>query len=342
MAPPRPLALAVACTGALLPARPAAARIHLQGIEQLASSSLAAEPFTSLSPFADVRPSDWAYQALTGLIERHGCVAGYADGSFGGQRAMTRFEAAALLNACLDRVSEVSDELRRLMAEFEKELSMLKGRVDGLEARVGELEASRFSTTTRLKGEVSFILAGSPDFDTPRPEPDGSRPPRPDRTTFNDDLRLFLDTSFSGRDLLRIRLRSGNLSRLPFREGIFTLARVTGGGEAIRVERFVYAVPVGESVTLTLGPLARNNEMLSFLPTAYRSGVLDFFNLAGASGLYNKATGAGVGISWRQPVETGRPRLTFDASYVAANGFADAAIGAFDSASGINATTQLG
>ena len=57
---------------------------------------------------------------------------------------MTRFEAAALLNACLDRVTEVTDELKRLMKEFEKELAIIKGRVDGLEARVGELEATQF------------------------------------------------------------------------------------------------------------------------------------------------------------------------------------------------------
>ena len=57
---------------------------------------------------------------------------------------MTRFEAAALLNACLDRVTEVTDELRRLLKEFETELAILKGRVDGLEARVGELEATQF------------------------------------------------------------------------------------------------------------------------------------------------------------------------------------------------------
>ena len=76
------------------------------------------------------------------LIERYGCVAGYPNGTYRGNRAMTRFEAAALLNACLDRVTEVTDELKRLMIEFEKELAILKGRVDGLEARVGELEAT--------------------------------------------------------------------------------------------------------------------------------------------------------------------------------------------------------
>ena len=46
----------------------------------------------------------------------------------------------------------MTDELRRLMAEFETELAILKGRVDGLEAKVGELEATQFSTTTKLKG----------------------------------------------------------------------------------------------------------------------------------------------------------------------------------------------
>ena len=55
---------------------------------------------------------------------------------------MTRYEAAALLNACLDRVTEVTDELKRLLKEFETGLAILKGRVDGLEARVGELEAA--------------------------------------------------------------------------------------------------------------------------------------------------------------------------------------------------------
>ncbi|MCP9814461.1 iron uptake porin, partial [Synechococcus lacustris] len=65
---------------------------------------------------------------------------------------------AALLNACLDRVTEITDELRRLMKEFEKELAITKARVDGLEAKVGELQATQFSTTTKLKGQVRFVM----------------------------------------------------------------------------------------------------------------------------------------------------------------------------------------
>jgi len=71
---------------------------------------------------------------------------------------LSRYEAAALLNACLDRVSEVTDELKRLMREFEAELALLRGRVDGLEARVGELEALQFSTTTRLMGVTAMYI----------------------------------------------------------------------------------------------------------------------------------------------------------------------------------------
>ena len=87
---------------------------------------------------------------MANLVEQYGCVAGYPNGTFRGNRAMTRYEAAALLNACLDRITEVTDELRRLLKEFETELAIL-GVVDGLEACVGELEATQFSTTTKLK-----------------------------------------------------------------------------------------------------------------------------------------------------------------------------------------------
>ena len=115
---------------------------------------------TSVNQFSDLRPSDWAYQALSNLVEKYGCVAGYPDGTYKGGQAMTRYEAAALLNACLDRVTEVTDELQRLMDEFKKELAVLKGRVDGLEAKVGTLEAQQFSTTTKLSGLATFVIGG--------------------------------------------------------------------------------------------------------------------------------------------------------------------------------------
>ena len=53
---------------------------------------------TSVTQLSDVKPTDWAYQALSNLVEKYGCVAGYPNGTYKGQQAMTRYEAAALLN----------------------------------------------------------------------------------------------------------------------------------------------------------------------------------------------------------------------------------------------------
>ncbi|MCP9929044.1 S-layer homology domain-containing protein, partial [Cyanobium sp. CH-040] len=54
--------------------------LNLAAIEQYAGPALSGEQVTSISQFSDVRPTDWAYQALSNLIERYGCVAGYPDG----------------------------------------------------------------------------------------------------------------------------------------------------------------------------------------------------------------------------------------------------------------------
>merc|ERR1712196_602963 len=154
------LLVAPAALGLLAPVAANAADINVDAMAEYAPSSQK-EQVTSITQFSDVYPTDWAYQALSNLIERYGCVAGYPNGTYRGNRAMTRFEAAALLNACLDRVTEVTDELKRLMKEFEKELAIVKGRVDGLEARVGELEATQFSTTTKLKGQATFVIGAN-------------------------------------------------------------------------------------------------------------------------------------------------------------------------------------
>jgi len=141
------LLLAPAALGLMAPVAASAADLNVAGVRQYTTSE---EQVTSITQFSDVKPTDWAYQALSNLIERYGCVAGYPNGTYKGGQAMTRYEAAALLNACLDRVTEGTDEVKRLVKEFEKELAVLKGRVDSVEAKVGQLEATQFSTTTKL------------------------------------------------------------------------------------------------------------------------------------------------------------------------------------------------
>ena len=149
------LMLAPVALGMVAPVAASAADLNIAAVNQYSS-----EQVTSVSQLSDVQPTDWAYQALSNLVERYGCVAGYPNGTYGGGKAMTRFEAAALLNACLDRVSEVTDEIKRLQSEFSQELAVIRGRVDKLEAQVGQLEATQFSTTTKLRGETRWVLGG--------------------------------------------------------------------------------------------------------------------------------------------------------------------------------------
>lgn len=58
--------------------------------KQTAPTATFENQFTSVSQLSDVQPTDWAFQALQSLIERYGVIAGYPDGTYRGNRAITR------------------------------------------------------------------------------------------------------------------------------------------------------------------------------------------------------------------------------------------------------------
>ncbi|MDB9495311.1 iron uptake porin [Spirulina major CS-329] len=169
----------------------------------------------------DVSPNDWAYAALRDLVNRYDCIKGYPDSTFRGDRALSRYEFAAALNACMQVIeqtlAEIGDRfatqedlesLRRLTQEFETELATLSTQVDDLEERVQFLEDSQFSTTTKLFGQTtiglqgrsrgSFNLGGNTFEDT-------ENNINVIHTTY---LSLF--TQFNPRSLLLTTLNSGN------------------------------------------------------------------------------------------------------------------------------------
>ena len=323
------LMLAPVALGMVAPVAANAADLNMAAVNQYASS----EQVTSINQLSDVQPTDWAYQALNNLVERYGCVAGYPNGTYGGGRAMTRYEAAALLNACLDRVTEVTDELKRLTDEFRNELTVIQGRVSKLEAQVGQLEATQFSTTTKLRGEASFVLGNVDDYQTKGGDVT--------HAAFNYDLRLNLDTSFTGKDLLRTRLRSANFSSDPFgsSSSLFKLDKAdnTSGdtGNEVVIDRLYYQFPAfNNKATLTAGAIVRNTEM-SWIPTAYKSDILDFFSAAGTPGVYNEATGAGFGVQY------GKKGFVAAVNYVAQAG-QDSTRGEFDETGALNTLAQIG
>jgi hypothetical protein len=197
---------------------------------------------TSVSQLRDVEPNAWAYEALRSLVERYGCIVGYPDRTYRGQRAMTRWEFAAGLNACLNVIErliqdnitvlkEDLDKLTRLAQEFQAELSALGARVDNLEKRTAFLEDHQFSTTTKLSGLTFLNITGasaggdvrvdatnlnvplefrSPGRDPATGQPIVSKQPNNSQITFSFLTWLTFSTSFTGKDTLVTQLAAGN------------------------------------------------------------------------------------------------------------------------------------
>jgi Carbohydrate-selective porin, OprB family/S-layer homology domain len=265
---------------------------------------------TSVSQFSDVQPTDWAFQALQSLVERYGCIAGYPNGSYRGNRALTRYEFAAGLNACLDRVNEliatatadlVTKEdlatLQRLQEEFSAELATLRGRVDALEARTAELEANQFSTTTKLVGEAIFAVS----------DVFGDTAGQDNNTVLQNRVRLDLQTSFTGRDVLHTRLATGNAGNFNIGasgsgEGTQTF-NITGDPDNrndVFLDWLAYYVPIGPAqlyVAATGGIhsdyAATNNPYFE----DYDGGNGALSTFASESPIYRIGGGAGASLS---------------------------------------------
>ncbi|MEO1802117.1 MAG: iron uptake porin [Cyanobacteria bacterium J06629_2] len=236
-----------------------ATKVSAQTVE---SYSADLKQITNVNQLRDVSPTDWAYEALRSLVDRYGCISGFPNQTYRGSQPLSRYEFAAGLNSCLNQIERliatsetVSSEdlatVNRLSQEFEAELASIGGRVDEIESRTAVLEDSQFSTTTKLNGEASFALSqvfgdekadGSGDLDSV--------------TVFNFRSRLNFDTSFTGRDLLKVRLDA--LNTVPFGPGEGDDPNVTGTNMtrtafdegtdgSVRIGKLYYTFALGDS-----------------------------------------------------------------------------------------------
>ena len=194
--------------------------------QDVIGQTIVGQNVTSVSQFSDVRPTDWAFIALQSLVERYGCLSGYPDSTFRGNQATSRYEFAAGLNACINKINEIvasglADKvskadlasLKKLQEEFSSEIAILRDQVEAIDARTTKLEAQQFSTTTKLSGQaIVAVSAGGSNTNnllsaTNQPYPNNFGKAN---TTVISRVRLFLNTSFTGDDLLVTRLDVGN------------------------------------------------------------------------------------------------------------------------------------
>lgn len=250
----------------------------------LGDSSNPLAQFTPITQLSDVQPTDWAYQALQSLVERYGCIVGYPDSTFRGQRALTRFEFAAGVNACLDRISallaastadlatkEDLATLQRLQEKFAAELAALRGRVDTLEARTAELEANQFSITTKLAGNGYFTVS----------DVFGDDVGEGNNTVFQYRSRLIFTTSFFGEDQLGVILQAGNYERFSQPGNEVRLAGEASTDGNIVLDTLNYIFPIGDRALVALFGNAAGLDSLGF-------GVITPFDIGAARGAISR------------------------------------------------------
>ena len=266
---------------------------------------------TSVNQLSDVSPTDWAFQALQSLIERYGCISGYPDGTFRGNRAMTRYEFAAGVNQCLDRITELiaaatadvitTDDLailERLQEEFAAELAEIQNRVDLLEARTDSLESEQFSTTTKLGGQIIFYVA----------DIFGEDAADENNTVFQYRSRLSLRASFTGKDLLKISLNAGNFTKFntatEFPLGSSgntdeTILLFGGGGGRLAAGGISYRFPVNDRL-LAVFSVSSDDRNISGVITpgssAITGGISNYGRLNTMS--HTISLDSGIGLQW--------------------------------------------
>ncbi len=284
---------------------------------------------TSVSQLSDVKPTDWAFQALQSLVERYGCIAGYPDKTYRGNRAMTRYEFAAGLNSCMDRVNDLIaasgdtvkkgdlDTLRKLQEQFAAELATLRGRVDGLETKVATLEKQQFSTTTKLQGEVIFAISGA--LGDRKATASGVGGAVVDKnTTFSDRVRFGLVTSFTGRDTLYTRLNARNVPNTGTSVGT-NMGRLSfgdGGDNSIAVDKAYYRFPLGKGrATVDATGLEFYNNMENFNGQLASDGTGSISRFGRFNPIYRYAQG-GAGLTVNYPLTSS---IGLSAGYSAKN-----------------------
>ena len=263
---------------------------------------------TNVNQLRDVSPADWAYEALRSLVDRYGCIAGYPNQTYRGNQALSRYEFAAGLNACLTQIErlvasseavvrEDIDTISRLTQEFEAELATIGGRIDSIEGRTAFLEDNQFSATTKLQGEVAFTIAqafgeeqASDLFDD---DIDEESDDLDSQVVFNNKVRLQFVSSFTGTDQLITRLTSGNIAN--------SFQNETGTREG----RFAYDGPDGNDVIIdrlhyNFGVFDGNLQVTAMAVLAAHHFYAETFNAGLNTG--GGATGALTRFGERNPI----------------------------------------
>lgn len=147
-------------------------------VSPLFATPALAQPLTA-AELRDLPPNHWAYRAVQQLVERYGVMGGYPDATFRGDRAVSRYELAAVLAQVMQRMDKLSAgaapvrpgaparpaeldraTLEKLKSEFRAELVALEARVKTNEGVIAELsERIKGLSNVKVTGDISTLFA---------------------------------------------------------------------------------------------------------------------------------------------------------------------------------------
>ena len=322
-------------------------QLNLESVQEYSIAQSA-----TIRDFSDVYPTDWAYQALAKLVDTYGCVSGFPDGTFRGNQPMTRFEMAAVLNSCLDSISakmdmmdeemkmksmEDMDTLERLMASFEEQLITLKGSMDGLDAKVSELEDNQFSTTTKASFKIATDFTyfasddkkarkGSYDADGMYVEAQAKETEDNSGLSLSSKAEVKFKTSFTGSDKLTFKIKGDVMSVTNDYLFLGNFYDSPSGHTNAEFSGFTYETGLdlgGMTANLILGTDYADFDGLVGLDTYYGGGGYDGY---GSDGPFGDHGDSGIGASL-ELLSSDAGTLTASASYAVDKGAASNQMG---------------
>jgi Carbohydrate-selective porin, OprB family len=309
-----------------------------------ATTEPTAEQINQATEATEVKPGDWAYQTLQALGNKYGCNTPngtqtlsreeFATSLNGCVQSMEQLVARRKPRRAIKKrrpatpsvvtpppaapealppppeptpvappapvepqVSQQDlDQLKGLIQSFNTELQAVDGRIQALDAKVTKIKDQSFSTTTKLVGEAIFAvtgLAGGPATATRS-------------TIFSDRVRLNFRSSFTGKDLLLVRLQSRNSNS--FAGAVATSAAGTNmtrlgfeGSEenATSIHRLQYQLPLTATTKLFVEAVGSefNDNYYTFNPEHQAAGTGSITRFGRFSPIYRLSNeGAGIGI----------------------------------------------
>ena len=118
-----------------------------------------------------------------------------------------------------------------------EELAVTNSRVDSLEARLNNVEAGSFSTTTTASFGADFVIGAV----------DGAGYLK-DATTFDYQYGMTLSTSFTGEDSLDLVIETGNGT-----SASATILDMNGMDDKMNLDGITYTFPLGDALTVMVG-----------------------------------------------------------------------------------------